>query len=79
MIEWIKKMFQDIQDKKQKKKKLSELIIELDEAQKYLDHEGKMRGMCDYDEDDMKHFYYAQRKRDEKRTEVEKYKRDNNL
>lgn len=72
-------MFQNIQDKKQKKEKLSKLIIELDKSQKYLDHEGRMRGICDYDEDDMKHFYYAQRKRDEKRKEIKKYKSDNNL
>jgi hypothetical protein len=46
-----------IKDKNIKRQKLKKLFDELKELQEYLDHEGKMRGMCDYSETDMKHFY----------------------
>lgn len=59
--------------KKQNKIKLSDLRQELSEIQRYLDHEGKMRGMCDYDDNDMKLFYSLLKKRDNKQKEINQF------
>ena len=79
MIKWVKKVLKEREIKKQKNVNLSNLKKELNELQKYLDHEGKMRGLCDYDEKDMKLFYSIQKKRDNKRKEIENYIESNNL
>ena len=55
--------------------KLSSLKQELDRIQNFLDHEGKMRCLCNYDEDDMKLFYKLRDERNNKRNEIEYYKR----
>lgn len=79
MFKYFKKIFQSIQDKKQKKEKLSKLIIELNDLQKHLDHLGKIRGMYGQCNDNKKDFYYTKSKRDDKIIEIEKYKRENKL
>ena len=62
--------------KKENRIKLNILQKELIKLQEYLDHEGKIRGMCKYDENDMNFFWSIKKKLDNKEEEINKMMKD---
>lgn len=80
MIKLIKKYLLKKKRRKEKLLILSEKRKELDKLQSDLDHEGKMRALCDYDEEEMNKFFYPKlRKVENKESEINDFIRKNNL
>ena len=81
MKKWFYYLFNYRKRLKERKKLLSNLYLDYLKWQNYLDHEGKMYGLCDYNDDDISYLKSIERKRDEaqKRYYELKYKKyDNN-
>lgn len=79
MLKFIKRHFLKIKIKKLRKHKLNELEYDLLKIQNELDHEGYIRGLCNYDDEDMKNIYNLIRLKDEKYDEIINYKLKYNL